>query len=181
MKIKWVPCSQNDEIPPNAVYAGTTNVDGQMYVARVNNIPGKVTLKDGTNKVLNFWVQHLGRSLYGEILTTNGTCKWHDIKRGQLIPGNAVFSGSDQCDDKVWVARDKTGEPGKLNCHNNKSVNPEMHNLWCHYSGKNAYGQILIGDIDEQAMGSKSKDLDSLFFLKAQNLNSWSCSKSGRK
>lgn len=70
-------------------------------------------------------------------------CKWLDIERGQLIPWNAIFSGRDQCDDKVWVARDKTGEPGKLDCHDYKSVNSEMHNLWCHSSDKNGDGQIL--------------------------------------
>ena len=69
-----MPCSRDDEIPHNAVYAGTTSDDGKMYVARVNNTPGKVNLSDGTNKIWNFWVQGLGRSSSGEILTTNGTC-----------------------------------------------------------------------------------------------------------
>ena len=30
--------SRDDDIPYNAVYAGTIHVDGKMYVARVNNI-----------------------------------------------------------------------------------------------------------------------------------------------
>lgn len=141
--IKWMPYSRDDEISHNAVYAGTTHVDGKMYVARVNNTPGKVNLSDGTNKIWNFWVEGLGRSSSGEILTTNGTCTWIDIKHGDLIPSNAVFSGRDHCNDKVWVARDKRGEPGKLNCHDNDSKNPKMHNLWCHNSWRNREGQIL--------------------------------------
>ena len=141
---KWVPCSRNDEIPHNAVYAGTTSTDGKVYVARINNTPGKVNLRDGTNKIWNFWVHGLWQSsLSGEILTTNGTCSWIDIKHGELIPNNAVFSGRDHSNDKVWVARDKRGEPGKLNCHDNDSKSPKMYNLWCHDSCKNREGQIL--------------------------------------
>ena len=90
-----------------------------------------------------FWVEGLGRSSSGEDLTTNGTCTWIDIKYGKLIPSNAIFSERGQCNDKVWVARDKRGEPGKLNCLDNYSKKPKMYNLWCHNSSYNREGQIL--------------------------------------
>ena len=90
-----------------------------------------------------FWVEGLGWSSSGEVLTANGTCAWIDIKYGKLIPNNAIFSGRGHCNDKVWVARDKRGEPGKLNCYRDYSKNPKMYNPWCHNSSRNREGQIL--------------------------------------
>ena len=127
---KWVPKSRGDDIPVNSIYAGTTKTDGYVYIGRFNNIPGKVNLSNG--KIYNFWVQALGSQKYGEVLTTTNSYKWVDIKRNELIPKNAVYSGRDQVNDKVWVGRSISGEPGKINCINNESTTPLMCNLWCH-------------------------------------------------
>jgi hypothetical protein len=127
---KWVPKSRGDEIPVNAIYAGTTRTDGHVYVGRFRNIPGKVNLDKG--KIYNFWVQALGSQRDGEVLTTTNSYKWVDIRRNDEIPKNAVYTGLDQSNDKVWVGRSKSGEPGKINCTNNKSTIPLMCNLWCH-------------------------------------------------
>ena len=43
----WIPLKRGDSIPENAVYAGITGADGKVYVAKMDNSPGKVNLKDG--------------------------------------------------------------------------------------------------------------------------------------
>ena len=48
---EWVTKSRNDDLPVNAIYAGSTSTDGHVYVARFNNIPGKVNLSN--NKIYN--------------------------------------------------------------------------------------------------------------------------------
>ena len=49
---KWVAKSRNDDLPIDAIYAGSTSTDGHVYVARFNNIPGKVNLSN--NKIIIF-------------------------------------------------------------------------------------------------------------------------------
>ncbi len=146
---KWVPKSRNNPLPDNAVYAGNTGRDGLIYVARFDNVPGKVNLSDGKN-IYNFWVQGKGSRTSGEVLITNGECKWIDIKRGDPIPEYAIYSGLDQCKDEVWVGRSICGECGKINVKDNGSVNKEngssnstMWNLWSHFKGQSAIGSIL--------------------------------------
>ena len=144
---EWVIKSRGDNIPQNAVYAGTTKADGHVYIGRFRNTPGKVNLENG--KLYNFWVESHGSQKDGEILITDNTCKWVNIKRGDKIPNNAIYSGKDSSDDKVWVGRAINGEPGKINCNNNNSATPLMQNLWCHssWSGyKSAYVLIVIRD-----------------------------------
>jgi len=139
---KWIPKSRNDEIPPNSIYAGTTPTDGHVYVSRFNNIPGKVNLSN--NKIHNFWVQPTGSRTCGEVLVTTNSYKWLDIKRGDRIPDNAVYSGLDQAGDKVWVGRTLGGEPGKLNCHDNNSPEPLMHNFWYNKFSCSITAHILV-------------------------------------
>lgn len=141
LRIEWVPKRRNEELPPGAVYAGTTSTDGQIYVGRFASTPGKVNLDN--SKVYNFWVQNEGSRDCGEVLATNGNVNWVDIKRNELIPRNAVYSGKDRSGDKVWVGRNRGGEAGKINCHDNNASNPKMWNIWCHAGGSSSNAQIL--------------------------------------
>ena len=140
--MKWKSFNCNDDLPKDCVYAGNTYYDGPVYVARVENSPGKVNLKDG--KIWNFWVRDINDRTSGEILLTNGDCEWKEIKRGNNIPENAVYSGLDRKGDKVWIGKSLKGEPGKITCHDNSAKDPQMNNLWCHNDGKNGHGYILI-------------------------------------
>jgi len=146
---KWVPKSRGHDIPVNAIYAGTTKTDGHVYIGRFKNTPGKVNLSNG--KIYNFWVQALGSQQFGEVLTTTNSYKWVDIRRNEVIPKNAVYSGRDQVNDKVWVGRSKSGEPGKINCTNNESTTPLMCNLWCHskYSAEQVAHILVVEENDE--------------------------------
>jgi len=151
---KWVPKSRGHDLPVNAIYAGTTKTDGHVYIGRFSNIPGKVNLSK--DKIYNFWVEALGSQMTGEVLTTTNSYKWVDIKRNDVIPKNAVYSGRDQAKDKVWVGRSNSGEPGKINCTNNKSTTPLMHNLWCHSkSSAEQTAHILV--IEENDKVEKDK------------------------
>lgn len=140
--IIWKPVSRGDTLPENCIYAGNTSTDGHVYVGRFDNIPGKVNLKN--NKINSFWVQAKGNRSCGEVLITNGNVKWVEIKRGDYIPDNAIYSGIDQSSDKVWVGRSISGEPGKINCHDNTAIKPKMYNLWCHHSGSSSKAHILV-------------------------------------
>ena len=141
LQIKWVPKSRNDSMPTDAVYGGNTATDGHVYIGRFDNTPGKVNIQN--DKIWNFWVEAKGSRTCGEVLTTNGTCDWVEIKRGEEIPKNAIYSGKDQQNDRVWVGKSISGEPGKINCSNNSSKNPTMYNLWCHHSGQSSKAYIL--------------------------------------
>jgi hypothetical protein len=111
-------------------------------VGRFKNIPGKVNLSN--KKIYNFWVQSIGSQSCGEVLTTNNIYKWVDIIRGDKIPSNAVYSGTDQNGDKVWVGRSVEGDPGKINCQDNASNTPLMHNLWYNKNSSNTKAHILV-------------------------------------
>ena len=139
---EWVPKSRGDELPSNAIYSGSTHTDGHVYVGRFNNIPGKVNLSN--KKIYNFWVQAIGSQKCGEVLVTNNIYKWVDIVRGDKIPDNAVYSGTDQNGDKVWVGRSVSGESGKINCNDNSSNLPLMHNLWYNKNSSDTKAHILI-------------------------------------
>lgn len=140
--IKWKSFNRNDDKPQDGVYAGNTSTDGEVYVARVENTPGKVNFKDG--KIWNFWTRDIGDKKSGEMLLTNGDCEWKEIKRGNKFPENAVYSGLDRKGDKVWVGKSLKGEPGKITCEDNSAKDPKMLNLWCHHDGRSTHGYILI-------------------------------------
>ena len=42
MSFQWIVLKRGDSLPKNAVYTGVTAVDGKMYVAKMDNSPGKV-------------------------------------------------------------------------------------------------------------------------------------------
>ena len=80
----------------------------------------------------------------GGILLTNGDCEWKEIKRGNNIPKNAVYSVLDRKGDIVWIDKSLKGEPGKITCHDNSAEVPQMYNLWAHNEGRSTHCYILI-------------------------------------
>tara|TARA_Y100000385_G_scaffold275427_1_gene319809 strand:+ start:148 stop:1140 length:993 start_codon:yes stop_codon:yes gene_type:complete len=129
--INWVPMKRGDSLPANAVYAGITKADGEVYISKIDNSPGKVNLVDG--KINNFWSQNYPARTKSEVLVVNGEIDWIELKYGETIPENAICSGRDLNNDKVWVAKDvTTDEPGKLTCIDSDADKPKMCRLWCH-------------------------------------------------
>ena len=49
---EWLLLKRGDEIPKNAVFAGSTSTDSVVYVEKFDNKPGKVNLTG--NKIYNF-------------------------------------------------------------------------------------------------------------------------------
>ena len=68
---KWVPMRRGDTIPDNAVYSGQTSSDGEVYIAKIDNSPGKVNLENG--KIYNFWTQKYNSRTEGEVLVSYST------------------------------------------------------------------------------------------------------------
>lgn len=129
-KLEWVTLKRGDLIPLNAIYGGTTKTDGDVYVGKINNSPGKVNLK--YNKIWNYWVQNLGSNQTGTVLISDFEYEWIPIKRGNNIPLNAVCCGLDEYNDKIWVGKSTGNEPGKITCIDNQDPEPKMKNIWCH-------------------------------------------------
>lgn len=129
---EWIPLKNGDNIPENAVYCGQTSDDGKVYVAKFDNSPGKVNLKDG--KINNFWSQSYSYPrTEGEVLISHGKNKWIELRNGENIPQGAILSGRDYRLDKVWVGKDvTTDEPGKITCIDSNEEVLRMCHLWCH-------------------------------------------------
>ena len=128
---EWISMRKGDTIPDNAVYSGQTSTDGKVYVAKIDNSPGKVNLENG--KINNFWSQKYNSRTEGEVLISHGINNWKELSYGQPIPQNAVYGGRDYNYDKVWVGKDiTTDEPGKITCLDSNATNPLMCRLWCH-------------------------------------------------
>ena len=103
--------------------------DGKMYIGKINNIPAKVNLDK--KKIWNYWAKDLSCNQCGEILITEHSVIWKSIQRGDTIPENAIKVGRDNHGDLVWVGKSSNNEPGKINCEDNDSETPTMHNFWC--------------------------------------------------
>ena len=128
---EWVDIKRGDTLPKNSIYSCTTRTDGPVYIGGFDNIPGKVNLDN--KKIWNIWVRDLGSRQNGKILVMNTTYRWKEIKRGDIIPKNALYCGLDNCGDRVWVGRTTQGVPGKINCEQYiESDQYTMHNLWTH-------------------------------------------------
>jgi hypothetical protein len=136
--IEWKISHKGEPRPEYSVYSGTGVMnDGRCYVARFNNVPGKVNVdvnidntkpgtKPGTKPVTlcNFWCPGFWFHRHsGEVLTTNCKYKWQRISKGDIIPAKALgpykintreFSGGHI--QYAWVARGVSGEPGRLTC-----------------------------------------------------------------
>ena len=128
---KWIPMKRGDTLPVNAVYSGQTSSDSKVYIAKIDNSPGKVNLDNG--KIYNFWTQKYNSRTEGEVLVSYGVNSWKELNYGQPIPSGAVYGGRDYNSDKVWVGKDtSTDEPGKITCLDENATNPSMCRLWCH-------------------------------------------------
>ena len=128
---KWIPMKRGDTVPDNAVYCGQPSKDGKVYVAKIDNSPGKVNLDNG--KIYNFWSQKYNSRTEGEVLVSYGVNSWKELKYGNTIPVGAVYGGRDYKSDKVYVGKDTTtDEPGKITCLDENATNPSMCRLWCH-------------------------------------------------
>ena len=108
----WKPFVRGDVLPNDAVYAGCTYKDGAVYVARFDNTPGKVSLKNG--RIHQFCVYGIGCSSTGEILLTNRLLDWKEIKENGSIPKNAVKNGIPCWVYEVFIDKSLSGEPGWL-------------------------------------------------------------------
>ena len=143
----WKSFKKGDILPNNAVYAGYTATDGAVFVARFDNTPGKVNLKNG--RINTFWSPGFKNGRYsGEILLTTRNYKWVEIKQGQSIPAGAVRNpGSDVVYiGKINFAALKVhGEPGKLVSYPNAAT---MNCIYSHhyaiYHGAAKHGHILV-------------------------------------
>ena len=127
-----------------ALHAGETSTDGQVFVGRAQNTPGKVNL-DSDNKIRDYWVSGIeGSSESGEMLLTSQKCDWVKIKTCDAFPDDAVYSGEVIKGDKVWVGKTlDNGEPGKITCADNSADVPTMGNLWTHSGGSTAECYVL--------------------------------------
>merc|ERR1719440_1681708 len=95
------------------------------------------------------------------------TCEWRPIKRGDDIPGGAIWGGRTSTDGDVYVGRNPEGVVGKLN-HDHG----QMWNIWVHGNvitgafsqNKDASpeGEILVlvnGGIEEWKLVKRGDDL----------------------
>lgn len=159
-KLEWVLLKRGDNLPSNAIYGGTTKKDGEVYVGKINNSPGKVNLEN--NKIWNYWVQNIGSSQTGFVLISDYQYEWLPIKRGDEIPMNAIYCGLDEHNDKVWIGKSYDDEPGKVTCISNSDNKPKMKNIWCHslWSG-NPTCYILIIKTSKNTFEKKIEEFDS--------------------
>jgi len=137
--VKWKSFKRGDVLPKDAVYAGNTKTDGAVYVARVENTPGKVNIDSVHGKVYEYWVHGFSGRPSGEMLVTNGNCNWVRVRKGDAFPKNAVYAGLDWQAIKVWVGKSVGGEPGCMNLDGNR----RMKALWCHHGGFYDHGYVL--------------------------------------
>jgi hypothetical protein len=175
--LNWKISHKGESRPVNSIYGGTGVMnDGRCYVARFNNVPGKVNVdvkidkKTGIQNVslCNFWSPGFWHHRFsGEVLTTNCPYKWKRIKRGDKIPINALGPYEINTHEMygghikyAWVAKSVTGEPGRLTCDakyyhdiNSKKDDytdetaPKMHNIKAHASWfTENNGYILVID-----------------------------------
>lgn len=145
-RYSWVPLENGKQIPENAVYAGTYDNDGPVYVGKFEDQPGKINTH-GNTTMCHCWVDQEGqkKSDSGEILTTDFHPHWENYYNGMLLPWNAV-SGEDTPlkdneGDWLYVGKANNDEPGKLTAGNGK-----LNHLWCPAQGKQDSGKVLIID-----------------------------------
>jgi hypothetical protein len=135
---EWVPIARGDPLPAGAVLAGTTKSDGEVYVGRSACGVGKLNTEAG--KMYNIWV-HSGNSTQdGEILVMHCRHMWQKVKKGDLIPDNAIYGGWTKTDGMVYPCRSKDFEVGKLNTEGGKLCNMWYHG---HFFAKTE-GEILV-------------------------------------
>lgn len=152
---QWCRIKTGTCIPENAVAAGETRIDGKIWVGRIGGEVGKINVTV-SRSWKDFYVMHAFRhhgdgSLWGasscEILCCTAASSWVPIKRGDLIPHNAVCAGETRADVATYVGRSAAdGEAGKIN-----TKDGNMLALFCHskvWSGLDS-GEILVFDVGE--------------------------------
>lgn len=127
--LEWKISHKGESRPINSIYSGTGCMnDGRCYIARFNNVPGKVNadvnVKTKIVTLCNFWSPGFWHHRHsGEVLTTNCKYEWKKISKGGKIPHNALgpykintrefYGGRIKY---AWVAKSVSGEPGRLTC-----------------------------------------------------------------
>ena len=101
----WKPFKRGDKKPWNAVHAGETCTDDHVFVGRSKKILAK-SIWTSTSKSWDYLVSGIsGSRQSGEMLLTNENCNWVKIKRGDIFPDNAIYSGLDVKGDKLLVGK----------------------------------------------------------------------------
>ena len=108
-------------------------------MARIDNTPGKVTLKNGRIHEFCKWKSSCYST--GEILLTNRLWEWKEIEKGCTIPKNVVKNGLYRWGDEVFVGKSLCGEPGWLYPSSNKT---EMCHINCYKETYLHHGYILV-------------------------------------
>ena len=104
-KYMWKPFKRGDKKPWNAVHAGETCTDLHVFVGRSKKILAK-SIWTSTSKSWDYLVSGIsGSRQSGEMLLTNENCNWVKIKRGDIFPDNAIYSGLDVKGDKLLVGK----------------------------------------------------------------------------
>jgi len=132
---QWLPIKRGDPISSGAVMTGRTKSDGDVYIGRNSYGIGKLNVAEG--KMWNLWVHGgSGATQEGEILVlTCGTpYHWEHVKKGDILPHDAVYGGMTATDGPsgVYACRHKDGEAGKLNLDGRKVCNMYYHGHWTH-------------------------------------------------
>lgn len=140
---EWVPVMRGQALPTDAVKAGNTEGDGDVYVARNSDLEaGKLNVDQG--KVWNIWCHGGGSTQVGDVLVmkTGGKAEWRRINSGDSIPDSAIFAGVSSTDGPggTYVARESGGACGKLNVEGGNA-----HNIWIHGSHfPTRVGEVLL-------------------------------------
>jgi len=147
---EWVKFEQGDPLPEGAVLAGTTDTDGDVYVARnTGGEAGKLNLEDGNCNEI--WCNHAGNEQSGQVFRLkdpDAQMEWVAVQQGDRLPAGAVYAGHTSTDGRVYVGRVETGACGKVN-----TSGGNVNNFWVHEGGgmfgpKGCYseGEILVID-----------------------------------
>lgn len=130
-------------LPSGVVKAGSTDSDGDIFVARNGNSEaGKLNLAEGT--MWNIWCHAGGATQVGEVLVLKpgSVVDWRHIRRGDPVPDGAVAVGTTSGDGPglTYVARDKSGACGKMNTDNGNA-----YNIWIHGNKLPLFeGELLV-------------------------------------
>jgi len=146
---EWKPIAKGDRFPERTVHDFSDPSKGFVYVARNQKGEcGLMTSIDGrADEIL---CHHSGSDEHGDVLVTReGTrAQWVAIRRGELLPPGAVFSGYTSTDGDLYVAR-CNGEFGKLNLSEGLAWS-----IWCHLNGQAQEGEVLCISSDASRSAS---------------------------
>jgi hypothetical protein len=115
----WRSIRNGDTIPPGAVLAGSTFLDGAVFVAQSKKECGKLNTRDGSisSTAWNVWTPKQGRLWKGKVLVvdeTEGSVEWIKVRIGDLIPPHAICVAKRLGDPDNYACRDTDNEVGNL-------------------------------------------------------------------